>query len=92
MSKVISKTETGKTVGSSGLIIEMIKAVVGKFVDYLVSLFNEIVDGGVIQRSGIFQISIFQRRDAVSRGNYRGIKLQSQFREVIEHVLNIIRE
>lgn len=45
-----SVTRRHERLGSSGLTVEMIKAAVGKFVDYLVSLFNEIVDGGVIPK------------------------------------------
>ena len=46
--KAVSRMESGKATGPSGIIVEMIKAAGDEFIDCLTSLFNQIIyDAGV---------------------------------------------
>ena len=96
VSKAMSKMKSGKAAGPSGIIIEMIKAAGDGIVNCLTSLFNQIIyDVGVPNDWHLsYIINLFKGKgDALSCGNYRGLKLQEQVMKILEHVLNtIIRE
>ena len=86
VSKAISKMKSGKAAGPSGIIIEMIKAAGDRAIVYLASLFNHIIciDRVPDDWHLSYIISLFQGKgDALSCGNYRGLKLQ-------EHVMKIL--
>ena len=96
VSKAINKMKPGKAAGPSGIIVEMIKAGGDQVVTALTSLFNGIIHEGVVPNGWhlSYIINLYKGKgDALSRGNYRGLKLQEQMMKVLEHILNeIIRE
>ena len=62
--------KAGESVGSSDIVIEMIKAVRNQFVDYLTSLFNQIMYEEVVPMEWdlLHMISLFKgKRDALLR-------------------------
>ena len=93
VSKTIIKVKTGKAAGPPSIVIQMIKAPGDQFVDYLISLFNQIVYEGIfpteLHLSHIF--NLFRgKENMLLRGKYRGLKLQVQLMKVLEYILNSI--
>ena len=81
VSKAINKMKPGKAAGPYGIIVEMIKAVGDQVVTALTSLFNGIVHEGVVPNDWhlSYIINLYKGNvDALSRANYRGLKLQEQ--------------
>ena len=95
VSKAINKMKPGKAAGSSGvtIIIEMIKAAGDEVFACLTSLFNHIIYICRVPNHWhlSYIISFFKGKgDALSCGNYRGLKLQEHVMKILEHILNTI--
>ena len=91
--KAMSKMKSRKSSGPSGIIIEMMRAAGDSFLNELTTLLNRIVYEGTVPSDWnlSFIINLFKRKgDALSRGNYRGLKLQEQAMKVMEHILSAI--
>ena len=91
--KAMSKMKCGKSSGPSGIIIVMMRAAGDSFLNELTTLLNRIVYEGTVPSDWnlSFIINLFKRKgDALSRGNYRGLKLQEQAMKVMEHILSAI--
>ena len=89
----MSKMKCGKSSGPSGIIIEMMRAAGDSFLKELTTLLNRIVYEGTVPSDWnlSFIINLFKGKgDALSRGNYHGLKLQEQAMKVMEHILNAI--
>ena len=96
VSKAISKMKSGKAAGPSGIIIEMIKDAGDGVIVCLTSILNHIIYIGRVPDDWHLSciINILKGiRDALSCGNYGGLKLQEHVMKILEHILNtIIRE
>ena len=95
VSKAINKMKPGKAAGSSGvtIIIEKIKAAGDGVFACLTSLFNHIIYICRVPNHWhlSYIISFFKGKgDALSCGNYRGLKLQEHVMKILEHILNTI--
>ena len=93
VSKAISKMKSGKAAGPSGIIKEIIKAAGDGVIVCLTSLFNHIIYIGRVPNDWhlSYIISSFKgKRDALSCGNYRGLKLHENVMKILEHILNTI--
>ena len=93
VSIAISKIKSGKAAGPSGIIIEMIKTAADGVIVCLTSFFNHIIYiGGVTDDWHLsYTINLFKgKEDALSCGNYRGLKLQEHVMKILEHILNTI--
>ena len=88
VSKAISKIKSGKATAPSRIIIEMTKAA-GNAVVCLTSLFNHItyIDRVPDDWNLSYIINLFKETgDALSCGNYRGLKLQEHVMKILEHI------
>ncbi len=96
VSKAIKKMKVGKAAGPSGIIVEMLKAAGDGIIAPITHLFNQIVDKGRVPHDWnlSYIINLFKGKgDALSCGNYRGLKLQEQLMKVFERILDdIIRK
>ena len=80
-------------VGSSVIIIEMIKTANNGIIDCILSLFNHIIyEARVTNNWHLFYIiNHFNRKgDALSFGNYRRLRLQDHRMKVLQHNLNTV--
>ena len=83
----------GKAAGPSGIIIKMVKAAGDQFVGELKMLFNKIVQEGVVPSGWhlSYIVNLFKGKgDALTCGNYRGLKLQEQVMKILEHIINVV--
>ena len=94
--KAITKMKTGEAAGSSGIVVEMLKASGDTGARLVADLANDMVRNGVIPSDweDSFIINIYKGKgDALERGNYRGLKLLDHVMKGIERVIEkIIRE
>ena len=89
VSKAISKIKSGKATGPSRIIIEMTKAAGNAVIVCLTSFFNHItyIDRVPDDWNLSYIINLFKERgDALSCGNYRGLKLQEHVMKILEHI------
>ena len=89
----MSKMKAGKAACPSGIVIEMIKAAGDQSIDYLTTLFNQIMYGEVAPTEWhlSYIINLFKgKEDVLLRRNCKSLKLEEQVMKVLEHVLNII--
>ena len=96
ITKAISKMVSGKAVGPSGIVAEMLKPVGEAGVVEVRDLIEDIISEGCIptdwQES--FIVNLYKGKgDALNRGNYRGLKLIEQVMKVLERVVEgLIRQ
>ena len=94
--KAITKMKTGKSVGPSGIVAEMLKASGDTGARLVADLANDMVRNGVIPSDweDSFIINIYKGKgDALERDNYRGLKLLDHVMKGMERVIEkIIRE
>ena len=86
----IGKLKSGKSAGPDKIIGEMLKHANELVIDFLVKLFNEILDGGMFPRewSKSIIVPIHQKGDVNQPDNYCGIALTSVISKVYTHILN----
>ena len=88
ITKAISKMASGKAAGPSGIVAEMLKPVGEAGAVEVRDLIEDIISEGCIptdwQESLI--VNLYNcKRDALNRGNYRGLKLIEQVMKVLKH-------
>ena len=92
----IRKMKTGKAAGPSGIIVEMIRAAEDEIITPITLLVNRIIYEVKIPEDWdlSYIINFFKGKgDALSCGNYRGLKLQEQLMKILEHILDdVIRK
>ena len=91
VSKVNTKTKTGKDAEPSGLGI--VKAAKNGIIDCITSLFNHIVYKGKLPNDWHLPYIIHHskgKEDTLSCGNYKGLKLQDHVMKVLEHILSTV--
>ena len=82
-----------KSSGPSGIIMEMMRAAGDSFLNELTTLLNCIAYKGTVPSDWNLSsiINLFKEKvDALSRGNYRVLKLQEKAMKNIEHILSAI--
>ena len=89
ITKAISKMDSGKAAGPSGIVAEMLKPVGESGAIEVHHLIEDIISEGRIptdwQESYI--VKLYKGKgDALNRGNYRGLKLIDQVMKVLERV------
>ena len=96
ITKAITKMASGKAAGPSGIVAEMLKPVGEAGAEEVRDLVENIISEGCIpadwQES--FIVNLYKGKgDALSRGNYRGLKLIEQVMKVLERVVEgLIRQ
>ena len=94
--KALGKMKCGKSAGPSGIIVEMLKAAGKKGIDFLRELTLSVIRNGKIPADWelSYILNLYKGKgDALSRGNYRGLKLTEHVMKVIERLVDrIIRE
>ena len=96
ITKAISKMVSGKAVGPSGIVAEMLKPVGEAGAVEVRDLIEDIISEGCIptdwQES--FIVNLYKGNvDALNRGNYRGLKLIEKVMKVLERVVEgLIRQ
>ena len=91
ISKAIAKMKTGKAAGPSGIVIEMIRSAGKEIIKSITNLANRIIKEGCIPSDWnlSYIVSLYKGKgDALSRDNYRGLKLLDQVMMIIERVLD----
>ena len=96
VTKALAKMKSGKSAGPSGIIVEMLKAVGSKGIDFLRELIISVVKHGKIPEDWemSFILNLYKGKgDALNRGNYRGLKLTEHVMKVMERIVDgLIRE
>ena len=91
ISKAIAKMKTSKAAGPSGIVIEMIRSAGEELAKPITNLANRIVKEGCIPSDWnlSYIVSLYKGKgDALSRDNYRGLKMLDQVMKIIERVLD----
>ena len=87
--------KTGKAAGLSRIVIEMIRSAGKEIINSITNFANRIIKEGCIPSDWNFSyiVSLYKGKgDALSRDNYRGLKLLDQVMKIIERVLySVIR-
>ena len=93
ISKAIPKMKTGKAAGPSGIVIEMIRSAGKEIIKSITNLANRIIKEGSIPSDWklSYIVSSYKGKgDALSRDNYRGLKMLDQVIKIIERVLDSV--
>ena len=96
VSKALSRIKSGKAAGPSGIVIEMLKAAGLSGIEFLRELTISIVRNGRIPQDWelSYILNLYKGKgDALTRGNYRGLKLTEHVMKVIESLAgSVIRD
>ena len=96
VTKALAKMKSGKSVGPSSIIVEMLKAAGSKGIDFLRELIISVVKHGKIPEDWqmSFILNLYKGKgDALNRGNYKGLKLTEHVMKVMERIVDkMIRE
>ena len=94
VTKALAKMQPGKSAGPSGIIVEMLKAVGSKGIDFLRKLIKSVVKHAKIPEDWEMSFILnLCKGDALNRGNYRGLKLTEHVMKVMERIVDgMIRE
>ena len=93
ISKAIAKMKTGKAAGPSGIVIEMIRSAGKEIIKSITNLANRIIKEGPIPSDWnlLYIVILYKGKgDALSRDNYRGLKLLDQVMKIIKRVLDSV--
>ena len=93
ISKAIAKMKTRKAAGSSGILIEMIRSASKEIIKSITNLANTIIKEGCTTSDWnlSYIVSLYNNKgDALSRDNYRGLKLLEQLMKIIDRVLDSV--
>ena len=93
ISKAIAKMKTGKAAGPSGIVILMIRSAGKETIKSITNLANRIIREGRLSSNWklLHIVSLYKSKgDALSRDNYRGLKLLDQEMKIIERVLDSV--
>ena len=94
--KAISKIESGKAAGPSGIVVEMIKAAGDTGATMIRDLVTAIIRDGKVPTDWeeSFIVCLYKGKgDALDRGNYRGLKLTEQAMKILERIVDgLIRQ
>ena len=93
ISKAIAKMKTGKAAGPSGIETEMIRSAGKEIIKSITNLANRTIKEGRIPSDWniSYIVSLYKGKgDALSRDNYRGLKLLEQVMKIIERVLDSV--
>ena len=94
--KAISKMKSGKAAGTSGIVVEMIKAAGDTGATMSQDLAVAIIRDGKVPNDWeeSFIVCLYKDKgDALDRGNYRGLKLTEQAMEILERIVDgLIRQ
>ena len=92
----LGKMKSGKAAGPSGIIVEMLRAAGEIGITFLRELITSVVIHGKIPVDWemSFILNLYKGKgDALTRGNYRGLKLTEQVMKVMERIVDeLIRE
>ena len=89
ITKAITKMASGKAAGPSSIVAEMLKPVGEAGAEEVRDLVEDIISEGCIPTDWQGKLhcqSVQGQRDALNRGNYRGLKLIEQVMKVLERV------
>ena len=94
--KAISKMKSGKAVGPSGIVVEMIKAAGDTGATMIRDLATAIIRDGKVPTGWeqSFIVCLYKGKgDALDRGNYQGLKLTEQAMKILERIVDgLIRQ
>ena len=93
ISKAIAKMKTVKAAGPSGIVIEMIRSAGKEIIKSITDFANRIIKEGRIPSDWklSYVVGLYKGKDdALSRDNYRGLKLLDQVMKIIERVLDSV--
>ena len=93
VSEAIAKMKTGKTAGPSGIVVEMIRSASKEIIKSMTNLANRIIKESCIPSDWNLShiVSLYKGKgDALSRDNYRSLKLLEQVMKIIERVLHSV--
>ena len=85
--------KTGKAAGPSGIVIEMIRSAGKEIIKSITNLANKIIKEDRIPSDWnlSYIVKLYKGKgDALSRDNYRGLKLLDQVMKIIERVLDSV--
>ena len=89
MSKALVKMKTGKAAGPSGIVIEMIRSAGKEIVKSITNLASRIIKESRVPSDWTLSyiVSLYKgKSDALSRENYRGLKVLDQVIKISERV------
>ena len=93
ISKAIAKMKTGKAAGPSGIVIEMIRSAGKEIIKSITNLANRIIKEEHIPSDWNLShnVSLYKGKgDALSRDNFRGLKMLDHAMKIIERVLDSV--
>ena len=93
--KAISKLKLGKAAGSSGIVVDMIKAAGDTGATIIRDLATAIIRNSKVrtdwQKS--FIVCLYKGKgDALDKGNYRCLKLTEQAMKILERIVDLLRQ